>query len=171
MLSRIVLAAICCARAAGATGVAAAAVGPTEFTVYGSTTSHSLWFDRNQNGQPDPGDVLSTTGPLSNGQFQIGTWQAAVDFVNSSTLSVLGVFSFSGGTLLVAGSFDPNAGPPPALSVYQGHGRFLGLTGRLAVTDMGSGNNAFTFTLRCAPPDHDVHPSEQAGEGRGCGNR
>lgn len=91
MLSRIVLAAICCARAAGATGVAAAAVGPTEFTVYGSTTSQSLWFDRNQNGQPDPGDVLSTTGPLSNGQFQIGTWQAAVEFVNSSTLSVLGV--------------------------------------------------------------------------------
>jgi hypothetical protein len=97
VLSRIVLAAICCALAAGATGVAAAAVGPTEFTVYGSTTSHSLWFDRNQNGQPDPGDVLSTTGPLSNGQFQIGTWQAAVEFVNSSTLSVLGVFSFSGG--------------------------------------------------------------------------
>ena len=175
MLTRIVLAGVACALMLGATGSTAAAAGQTEFTVFGSTAAQSLLLDRNQNGQPDPGDVLSTMGPLSNGHFQIGSWRAAVRFVDSSTLSVFGEFRFGNGALLVRGSFDPNAGPP-ALSVYEGQGTFQGLTGRLAVTDMGSGNNAFTFTLRCATPEHDVRPPKHFDHpglfgGRDCRNR
>jgi hypothetical protein len=176
VLRRMVLTAVSCALILGATGSTAAAAGSTEFTVYGSTAAQSLLVDRNQNGQPDPGDVLSTGGPLSDGYEQIGSWRAAVRFVDSSTLSVFGEFRFWEGALLVRGSFDPNAGPPPALSVYRGQGSFQGLkTGRLAVTDIGSGNNAFTFTLRCATPEHNVRP-EHVGHpglfgGRDCQNR
>jgi hypothetical protein len=158
MLSKAVVAAVVCAFALGAAGTAAAAIGPGEFTVFGSAAAQSLSSDQNQNGQPDPGDVLLIVGPLNIGGLQIGVWRAAVQFVNSSTLSVFGEFQFWGGALFVAGSFDPNAGPPTALSVVRSKGSFRGLTGRLAVADTGSGGNAFTFTLRCAAAEHDVRP-------------
>ena len=46
----------------------------------------------------------------------------------------------------MAGSFNPNVGPPPALSVVRA-GPFRGLTGGLAVTNTASGGNV--FTSRC----------------------
>ena len=158
MLSKAFAAAVSCALALGAAGTAAAAIGPGTFTVYGSAATQSLVVDRNQNGQPDPGDVLSTSGPLDNGSFQIGLWRAAVRFVDSSTLNVSAEFRLWGGALFVAGSFNPNVGPPPALSVVQSEGSFRGLTGGLAVTNTASGGNVFTFTLRCASAEHDVRP-------------
>ena len=79
-------------------------------------------------------------------------------FVDSSTLSVAAEFRFWGGALFVAGSFNPNVGPPPALSVVQSEGSFRGLTGGLAVTNTASGGNVFTFTLRCGSAEHDVRP-------------
>ncbi len=158
MLSKAVVAAVSCALALGAAGTAAAAIGPGTFTVYGNEASQSLVVDRNKNGQPDPGDVLSIIGPLDNGSFQIGVWRANVRFVDSSTLSVAAEFRFWGGALFVAGSFNPNVGPPPALSVVQSKGSFRGLTGGLAVTNTASGGNVFTFTLRCGSAEHDVRP-------------
>src|SRR5262245_50115438 len=133
-------------------------MGPGVYTVYGSAAAQPLSGDQNQNGQPDPGDVLSITGPLHIGSSQIGVWRAAVRLVDSSTLSVFGEFQFWGGALFVAGSFDPNTGPPRALSVVQSKGSFRGLTGTLAVADTGSGGNAFTFTLRCAAAEHGRPP-------------
>ena len=123
MLSKAVVAAVSCALALSAAGIAAAAIGPGTFTVYGNEATQSLTVDRNKNGQPDPGDVLSIIGPLDNGSFQIGVWRAAVRFVNSSTLSVAAEFRLWGGSLFVAGSFNPNVGPPPALAVVQARAR------------------------------------------------
>jgi hypothetical protein len=161
---RAVFAAVSCAFALSAAGTAAAAIGPGQFTVYGSATTQTFASDHNHNGQPDPGDLLTTTGPLTNGTSQIGVWSAAVQFVDSTTLNVSAEFRFWGGALFVAGSFNPNVGPPPALTVLRSEGSFRGLTGSLAVTDAGSGVNAFTFTLHCGAaeqagrPPRDDHP-------------
>jgi hypothetical protein len=161
MLSKALFAAVSCACALGAAGTAAAAFGPGELTVYGTEASQSLAVDHNQNGQPDPGDVLLIVGPLNDSSSQqIGEWRAAVQFVDPSTLSVSAEFRLLAGALFVAGSFDPNAGPPTALSVFRSKGSFRGLTGKLAVTGTESGN-VFTFTLHCAATEHGVRPPRQ----------
>jgi hypothetical protein len=132
-------------------GVATGATpSPVVFTVYGATATQSLVVDSNGNGNPDPGDVLSISGPLSNSLGTgIGDWKANVFFINSNTASVRARFRFSRGELWVKGSFNPSAGSPPSLQVFAGSGSFGGLYayGTLAVRDLGAGVNAFTFSL------------------------
>ena len=136
-------------------GVATGATpSPVVFTVYGATATQSLVVDSNGNGNPDPGDVLSISGPLSNSLGTvIGDWKANVFFINSSTASVRARFRFSVGgvfELWVKGSFNPSAGPPSSLQVFTSLARsFLRLypDGTLAVRDLGAGVNAFTFSL------------------------
>lgn len=144
------LAAFICTLALSFTGAAAASPLPPSvvFTVYGTQTTQSLVVDGNGNGNPDPGDVLSISGPLSNsGGAVIGRWGAHVQFIDSTTASVRAQFLFWAGTLLVKGSFNPSAGPPPSLRVFAGSGTFQGYTGRLTVGDGGPNVNAFTFSL------------------------
>ncbi len=151
MSHRFVLPALVCALALCVSGVANAV--PAVFTVYGTQTTQSLLVDGNGNGGPDPGDVLLVGGPLRDGLGRpIGPWQAQVRFVDSETAQVLASFHFWSGTLLVKGSFNPSAGPPPSLDVYAGFGSFRAWEGTLALTNGAPGVNVFTFRLRHGTP-------------------
>ena len=156
MLRKSLLAAFVSVLALIATGVAAGALTtPHVFTVYGTTSGQRLVVDRNGNGQPDPGDVLSTGGPVWDtlGGDAIGSWHAQVYFAQT-TASVFASFRFWQGEMLVRGSFDPSAGPPPSLNVFAGYGSFRGLSGTLAVGDGGPGVNVFRFDLHYGAPWH-----------------
>ena len=70
----------------------------------------------------------------------------------SETAQVLASFHFWSGTLLVKGSFNPSAGPPPSLDVYAGFGSFQAWEGTLALTNGAPGVNVFTFRLHHGTP-------------------
>jgi hypothetical protein len=129
--------------------------GSRTFTVLGTESSQTLLIDRNGNGQVDPGDAFVITGPLTDAFGSvIGDWRANLFFVRPHTGYARALFRFWGGGLLVRGTFDPEAGPPPFLEVYGGFGSFRGTAGSVSVSDTQTGGSAFTFTIRPAAPWH-----------------